>query len=83
MQFDKSESRYCPEAVASVKTVASCPTSISEWNFAARKKNCSELAQRQHCSTVEKFVYHCVINGYRNETLEVCAPLRIIFGKAF
>lgn len=83
MQFGESESRYCPEAVASVKTVASCPTSISEWLIAARKKNCSELAQCQNCSTVEKFLYHCVINEYRNETLEVCAPSRIIFGKAF
>lgn len=80
IKFSKSESRYCPEAVASANIVAFCPTSIAEWHIAARKKNCSKLAQRQKCSTVEKFLYHCVINEYRNETLEVCAPSRIIFG---
>lgn len=72
--------RYCQEAVNSVQIVESCPTSKTEWDAAARKKNCSRMALQQDCSTVEQFQYHCVINGYRNETLEVCAPTRIIFG---
>lgn len=71
---------YCQEAVDSVKTVQSCPTSKTEWDAAARRKNCSSIASKQSCSLVDKFVYHCVINGYRNVTLEVCAPSRIIFG---
>lgn len=73
--------RYCQEAVNSVKIVDSCPTSKTEWDAAARKKNCSRIALQQDCSLIEKFQYHCVINGYRNETMEVCAPSRIIFGK--
>lgn len=73
--------RYCQEAVNSVQIVESCPTSKTEWDAAARKKNCSRIALQQDCSPVEQFQYHCVINGYRNETLEVCAPTRIIFGK--
>lgn len=72
--------RYCQEAVNSVQIVESCPTSKTEWDAAARKKNCSRIALQQDCSPVEQFQYHCVINGYRNETLEVCAPTRIIFG---
>lgn len=76
----KSEARYCQEAVATVALVASCPTSKFEWDTAARKKNCSRIASQQSCAPVEKFKYHCVINGYGNETLEVCAPSRIIFG---
>lgn len=72
--------RYCQEAVNSVQIVESCPTSKTEWDAAARKKNCSRIALQQDCSSVEQFQYHCVINGYRNETLEVCAPTRIIFG---
>lgn len=76
----KSEARYCKEAVASVALVTSCPTSKSEWDIAAHKKNCSEIASQQNCAPVDMFSYHCVINGYRNETLEVCAPSRIIFG---
>lgn len=34
----------------------------------------------QNCSTVEKFQYHCVINGHRDKMVEVCAPSRIIIG---
>lgn len=71
---------YCQEAVDSVKIVEFCPTSKAEWDNAARMKNCDEKALKQNCSTVDRFVYHCVINGYRNVTLEVCAPTRIIFG---
>lgn len=75
-----SVNRYCQEAVDSVTTVGSCPTTKAEWDAAARRKNCSRIASTQKCSDVDQFVYHCVINGYRNQTLEVCAPLRIIFG---
>lgn len=80
IQLSNSEIRYCPEAVASVKTVSSCPDSKEAWDIAARKKNCSGMAAGQTCSTVEKFQYHCVINGFRNKFVEVCAPKRIIFG---
>lgn len=76
----KSEARYCPEAIASAASVASCPTSKTEWEIAARKKNCRGIATKQKCASVNKFRYHCVINSYSNETLEVCAPSRIIIG---
>lgn len=66
--------------MASAALVTSCPTSKVEWDTAARKKNCRGIASQQNCAPVDKFRYHCVINGYRNETLEVCAPSRIIFG---
>lgn len=72
--------KYCQEAVDSVKKVKSCPTSKAERDKAARMKNCEGKALRQNCSKVDQFEYHCVINGYRNITLEVCAPTRIIFG---
>lgn len=75
-----SENRYCQEAVDSVVIVDSCPTSKTEWDNAALRKNCNRTASKQNCGPVDQFVYHCVINGYRNETLEVCAPSRIIFG---
>lgn len=66
--------------MASAALVTSCPTSKVEWDTAALKKNCRGIASQQNCAPVDKFRYHCVINGYRNETLEVCAPSRIIFG---
>ncbi|XP_065926425.1 uncharacterized protein [Magallana gigas] len=80
MQLSQGISRYCQEAVDSAESVRSCPTSKEEWEIAAWKKNCSKIASQQNCSSAEKFQYHCVLNGYRNETLEVCAPSRIIFG---
>lgn len=79
-QFCEGENKYCSEAVKSVVRVASCPTSLEEWSRAASKKNCTENATQQSCTTADKFVYHCVINSYRNETLEVCAPRRVITG---
>lgn len=80
VQLCTSQNRYCQEAVDSVTTVESCPTTKAEWDAAARRKNCSNIASTQTCSDVDQFVYHCVINGYRNVTVEVCAPSRIIFG---
>lgn len=75
-----SLNRYCQEAIASVTVVDSCPTSKTAWDVAARKKNCGRMASKQNCTTVEKYQYHCVVNGLRSELLEVCAPTRIIFG---
>lgn len=75
----QGENKYCQEAVDSVETVTSCPTSKLEWDIAANKKNCNRIAVRQNCSAVEKFQYHCVINAYRNRLVEVCAPTRLIF----
>lgn len=75
-----TENIYCKEAVESVKTVSSCPTTKEQWEKAASRKNCWEKALKQTCSAPQMFVYHCVINGYGNATLEVCAPKRLILG---
>lgn len=75
-----NENIYCKEAVETVEKVSSCPTSKEQWDKAASKKKCWEKALKQNCSVPEKFVYHCVINGYANATLEVCAPERLILG---
>lgn len=80
IQLMKGQNRFCPEAVSSMQIVAACPTSRTEWDSAALKKNCRELAANQNCVPVNKFKYHCVINGLRNKLVEVCAPERIIFG---
>lgn len=64
-----------------MKIVEFCPSSKQEWDSAANKKNCSEQAVLQRCSLAERFIYHCVVNGNRNEMLEVCAPQIIMSGK--
>lgn len=76
----KSQITYCKVSVDSVTVVTSCPKFKEEWDIAAREKNCSKMATQQTCAAAEKFKYHCVINGYRNALLEVCAPERLILG---
>lgn len=61
----------------------SCPTNNQEYKNAANLKNCKSTASQQKCSDADKFVYHCVIDGFENEMLEVCAPQKIITGILF
>lgn len=42
--------------------------------------NTQKLASQQKYSDAENFVFHCMINGYENDTLEVCAPQQLITG---
>lgn len=72
----------CQVSMEDSNVVAYCPTSKEEWYEAAHKRNCSAFEARNNCKIGEKkFDYHCVINGFINETLEVCAPKKLIFGK--
>lgn len=57
------------------RVVTFCPTLKEEWDRAAQKKNCSKFEPQ--------YEYHCLINAYLNETLEVCAPKKWIFGNLF
>ncbi|XP_065927665.1 uncharacterized protein [Magallana gigas] len=66
-----------------IKYVEKCPTDAKSWKIAAEKMNCESIEQR--CSDSfntgrHQFQYHCVINAWRNATLEVCALNRTIFG---
>lgn len=79
----RGEFKYCQEAVDNMESVTSCPTSKKGWESAANRKHCQLTAAQQKCSEPETFVYHCVINGYGNETLEVCAPRRLMIGNVF
>nr|XP_022290024.1 uncharacterized protein LOC111101727 [Crassostrea virginica]XP_022290025.1 uncharacterized protein LOC111101727 [Crassostrea virginica] len=66
----------CNDSTATVEVVSHCPTTFEEQVEAAVRKSCSKYSHK--CSS---FVYHCVINVWENETLEVCAPRKIIVGK--
>lgn len=59
-----------------MEIVDDCPVSEEEWREAATRKNCSAYASQ--CDKPERFVYHCVINTFVNETLEVCAYWKTI-----
>lgn len=65
-----------------MQIVDNCPVSEKEWKEAAAIKNCAAYASQ--CAEPERLVYHCVINPYVNQTLEVCAYAQnIISGVIF
>lgn len=70
-------SNSCEVTKSTVQVVDGCPDSEEKWREAAARKNCSAYANQ--CSEPSKLVYHCVINEYVTETLEVCAYSRYIF----
>ncbi|XP_078333802.1 uncharacterized protein LOC111099536 isoform X3 [Crassostrea virginica] len=55
----------CIVSKSTVKKVKSCPQNAEEWGNAADKKGCEKVNN--------SFIYHCVMNTWRNETVEVCA----------
>lgn len=61
----------CEVTRSTVQVVENCPGSEREWIKAATRKNC--FANSSQCSEPRRLVYHCVINPYVNQTLEVCA----------
>ncbi|XP_062621843.1 uncharacterized protein LOC134283407 [Saccostrea cucullata] len=65
----------CPtESVGTVKEVESCPLNKKEHDEAARNMNCSSLVSLE-CADLE---YHCVVNGFGNGTVEVCAKRIVV-----
>lgn len=66
--------KHCLASLATVQTVTSCPTNEAELSSAKQRKQCKHLAYIQKCVTPEKFKYHCVLNTWKNDTVEVCAP---------
>lgn len=71
----------CEESARTVRHVERCPTDSISWKMAAKTMNCDAIKQNcSQSSNIHHFQYHCVINAWMNETLEVCAPNRFIFG---
>ena len=56
----------CNDSTATVEVVSHCPKTLEEQVKAANRKSCSKFSHK--CSS---FVYHCVMNVWENETLEV------------
>lgn len=67
----QASSDSCHVSRSTVQIVDDCPNTEETWKQAAMKKNCEAYASQ--CSEPEKLEYHCVINPFINETLEVCA----------
>lgn len=79
--FETIGTETCEKVVHDIKIVQSCPMSKDGWVKKAFYKKCTDKAERKNCTkAAHRFQYHCLINAYLNETLEVCAPERFIFG---
>ncbi|XP_078318991.1 uncharacterized protein LOC111101277 [Crassostrea virginica] len=78
MQITEASTYSCSISRQTVRVVDRCPESEEEWKEAAERKNCSAFAH--HCNNPEKLLYHCVVNPFINETLEVCAIRKNIVG---
>lgn len=61
---------YCPASAPTVSVVSKCPTTKAEWDQAASRKKCSHMSAK--CGDKSP-VYHCLLNQWGNETVEVCA----------
>ncbi|XP_062618426.1 uncharacterized protein LOC134280013 [Saccostrea cucullata] len=70
----------CPASTPTITYVSFCPTSQEEWEKAAERKNCESIAAIQNCTDRSKFQYHCLMNHWKNATLEVCAPIFYLQG---
>ena len=60
----------CSESRKTVTRVDQCPQNLSSWIEREKVKNCASIAHT--CS--RPLVYHCVINPWLDEMIEVCAP---------
>lgn len=70
-KISSADSDSCPISRDTVKIVDICPVSEEEWRQAAARKNCTAFANQ--CSEPDELVYHCVIDPYVNQLIEVCA----------
>lgn len=71
-------SNSCEVTRSTVQVVNGCPDSEESWREAAVRKNCD--VHGKQCSEPERLVYHCVINLYINQMLELCAYAQNIVG---
>lgn len=55
-----------------------CPSDMSTYEKADKKKNCSSMAAYAHAC--KSFEYHCVLSDDLKYAIEVCAPGMYIVG---
>lgn len=69
----------CPLSQTFVQYVNQCPRNSLEWNERSAIYNCSSV--NQTCVKNDMFVYHCVLNSNGTMLIEVCAPVKKIYGQ--
>nr|XP_034328502.1 uncharacterized protein LOC105321734 isoform X2 [Crassostrea gigas] len=72
-----AHAQNCLKSAETVQVVKNCPENQREWEEAAQRKNCLVIQKYENCSKVE---YHCLVNEFRNETIEVCTNSKYLQG---
>ncbi|XP_065925508.1 uncharacterized protein [Magallana gigas] len=72
-----AHAQNCLKSAKTVQVVKNCPENQREWEEAAQRKNCLVIQKYDNCSKVE---YHCLVNEFRNETIEVCTSPKYLQG---
>lgn len=70
----------CNASLQTVSRVTMCPSDMSAYEEAVKKKNCSSMAADAHAC--QSFEYHCVLSDDLKYAIEVCAPKMYIVGYA-
>lgn len=68
----------CSASLQTIKMVDRCPRNSLEWDARAALFNCSSI--KQSCVSTDMFLYHCVLNAYGTELIEICAVYKFIYG---
>ncbi|XP_056014868.1 uncharacterized protein LOC125677558 [Ostrea edulis] len=71
---------HCPHPTSTMEHVNNCPDSKYTWDLAAERKGCHRIFDNCLGLPKQDLKYHCLINPFLNETVEVCAPSRRMFG---
>lgn len=72
-------SSRCDDSLKNVRDGVPCPASQTEWDERSKEMKCENFTQ--NCTEKNNFVYHCLVNPWRNNTVEVCAPVILIPGQ--
>lgn len=73
-------SERCISSLHTLVDAPFCPRNEMELLTAIQRNKCKEWGYIQKCTRPEQFKYHCLLNVWRNTTIEVCAPVIISQG---
>lgn len=69
----------CSASLQTIHMVDRCPRNSLEWDARAALFNCSSI--KQSCVPTDMFLYHCVLNTYGTELIEICAVFKFVYGR--
>lgn len=77
--YKQVHAMHCSTSLYTMNIVERCPRNSLEWDARAALFNCSSI--KQSCVPTDMFLYHCVLNTYGTELIEICAVFKYIYGR--